>query len=241
MNIVAKESSFISAMIGVDYPELRVEVAIDAARGDIIGLVGPNGAGKTTVLRALAGLRSLDRGRIVINHAIVDDPAADVLVESQHRKVGVVFQDYRLFPHLSALDNVAFGLRSHGHRRAAARKLAAEWLDRLELASHRDHKPSALSGGQAQRVALARALAVNPDLLLLDEPLAAIDPESRSRIQEDLRHHLSSFDGVTIIVSHRYQEVRALADRAIILTAGQITWAGPSADLPEPSTVESSL
>lgn len=139
------------------------------------------------MLRAFARLRALDRGQIAINGVVVDDPDGDVLIDAQKRKVGVVFQDYRLFPHLSALDNIAFGLRSRGLKCSAARRIAAEWLDRLDLASHGDYKPATLSGGQAQRVALARALAIQPDVLLLDEPLAAIDPDSRAPIREDRR------------------------------------------------------
>src|SRR5205085_7876386 len=129
-----------------------------------------------TILRALAGLQPIDRGRITINGRVVDDSAADVLVAPQDRRVGVVFQDYRLFAHLSALDNVAFGLRCRGTSRPEARRTAREWLERLDVADHAGHRPAALSGGQAQRVALARALATEPDVLLLDEPLAAIDP-----------------------------------------------------------------
>jgi molybdate transport system ATP-binding protein len=222
---------FLQASVGVDYPSLSVDVEVTANAGESLGLVGRNGAGKTTVLRAIAGLRALDRGSISLNGTTVDDPLNDTFVEPQRRKVGVVFQDYRLFPHMSALDNVAFGLRCASHDRKAARAKAAEWLSRLDLADHADNRPATLSGGQAQRVALARALAIEPDVLLLDEPLAAIDPEARQRIRDDLARYLAGFNGVTVVVSHQHDDIRVLADRAIVVEHGRVSWSGPSSAL----------
>jgi molybdate transport system ATP-binding protein len=222
----------LSADVKVDYPTLSIDVALRGRAGDIIGMVGANGAGKTTVLRAIAGLQPLDAGRIEINSAIVDDPEADVFIDPQKRRVGVVFQDYRLFPHLSALDNIAFGLRCRSRDRRAARVLAGQWLSRLDLDGHADARPATLSGGQAQRVALARALATEPDVLLLDEPLAAIDPESKARIRDDLGRYLRDFRGVTVLVSHHHDDIRALAGQAVVVEAGHITWTGPSDQLP---------
>ncbi len=223
---------FVDAKIVVRYPQFNVDLHLEAKRGDIIGVVGPNGAGKTTMLRALAGLQPLDGGRITIGSIVVDDPAQGILVAAAQRRVGVVFQDYRLFPHLTALDNVAFGLRCRGMNRSAARSTAAEWLDRVDVADHRDHKPAALSGGQAQRVALARALATVPDVLLLDEPLAAIDRDARQRIREDLARYLDGFSGTTILVSHDGVDIRTLAKQAVRLENGSINWAGPAHQLP---------
>ena len=228
--------SFLDAAVGVDYPKLTVDVAITAERGEIIGLVGPNGAGKTTVLRAIAGLQPIDRGCITIDGLTVDDPAHDVLVEPQQRHVGVVFQDYRLFPHLSALDNVAFGLRSRSMDKAQARAEAATWLERLDVLGHQHHKPASLSGGQAQRVALARALATQPRVLLLDEPLAAIDPSARTRIRGDMARHLAGFDGVTLVVSHQHEDIRSLADRALVIDACVVFCTGPGAELTGPGS-----
>ena len=241
MNGPLQGQEVVSATIGVNYPTLQIDVEFTAMRGDVIGLVGPNGSGKTTILRTIAGLRPLDQGRIVINGVTVDEPAADVLIDPQQRNVGVVFQDYRLFPNLSALDNVAFGLQCRGHKRSAARATASEWLDRLDLSSHRNHKPSTLSGGQAQRIALARALAIEPDLLLLDEPLAAIDRNSRSAIRNDLRRYLQAFGGVAIVVSHQLDDVRVLANRVISVDAGRITQTGLSEVMKIPPTAGSSL
>ncbi|MDQ1382650.1 MAG: molybdate transport system ATP-binding protein, partial [Actinomycetota bacterium] len=134
--------------------------------GEILAVLGPNGAGKTTLLRALAGLLPIDEGRISIDGTVVDDPAADVFVPPERRPVGVVFQDYLLFEHLSALDNVAFGLREQGVRRADARNRAYQLLAEVGAQEWSDVRPNAMSGGQAQRVALARALATEPRLLL---------------------------------------------------------------------------
>ena len=223
--------SALSAHVIVEFPSLRIDVDFAAQAGETIGLVGPNGSGKSTVLRAIAGLEPLDGGRITIGDVAVDDPDRGVLVPPQGRRVGVVFQDYRLFPHLTALENVAFALRRHGHGRVAARTEARRWLERFDLLDHGEHRPATLSGGQAQRVALARALATEPAVLLLDEPLAAIDPSSRRRIRDDLLHYLADFKGVTVLVSHHHDDIRALASSALTIEAGLVTWAGPAAEV----------
>ena len=223
--------SYLFASVGVDHPLLSVDVEITADAGTRLGLVGPNGAGKTTVLRAIAGLQALDRGRITLRGSVVDDPTTETFVEPKSRNVGVVFQDYRLFPNLSALDNVAFGLSVERIGRKEARARAREWLARLDLSEHADNKPNTLSGGQAQRVALARTLATDPDVLLLDEPLAAIDPDARQRIREDLGRFLAEYRGVTVIVSHHHDDIRALTDTALVMERGRVTWTGPSTDL----------
>src|SRR5439155_23260539 len=142
-------------------------------------------------------------------------------VPPEHRPVGMVFQDYLLFPHLDVLDNVAFGARRRGARRSDARRVAAEWLDRLGLGDRIGARPAELSGGQAQRVALARALATDPALLLLDEPLAALDASARAEVRRDLRRHLASFPGVRVLITHDPLEAAALADRLVVLDAGR--------------------
>jgi molybdate transport system ATP-binding protein len=196
----------------------------------VVALVGPNGAGKSSVLRCLGGLQPIDDGHISIDGTVVDDPDTDVFVEPEHRAVGFVFQDYVLFEHLSVLENVAFGLRARGVGRAEARERAGRWLDRLGLAEYGSDRPGTLSGGQAQRVALARAMATNPRVLLLDEPLAALDVGTRAVVRRDLRRHLESFDGMRLIVTHDPVEAHALADRVIVLEAGRISQSG---SLPE--------
>jgi molybdate transport system ATP-binding protein len=206
---------------------LDVELAVEA--GETVAVLGPNGAGKTTLLLALAGLVALDAGRIAVDGVVLDDVAAGIAVPTERRPVAVVFQDLLLFPHLSALENVAFGLRSRGRSRSDARRIAHEWLDRMDLGQEADRKPSALSGGQAQRVALARALAVEPRLLLLDEPLAAADVRARAQLRRDLRGHLASFGGVRLLVTHDPLEAFALADRVVILEDGRIVQSGTPA------------
>jgi molybdate transport system ATP-binding protein len=154
-----------------------------------------------------------------------------VFVRPERRPIGVVFQDYQLFSNLSALENVAFGLRARSVRKVEARERAAAWLDRVGLADLAQHRPRALSGGQAQRVALARALATNPRLLLLDEPLAALDAGARGEVRRDLRQHLATFDGVRLLVTHDPVDAYALADRVVILERGSVVQAGTLTDV----------
>jgi molybdate transport system ATP-binding protein len=203
-----------------------LDVELDAERGQVVALLGPNGAGKSTAFRCLAGLLPLDDGRLVLDGLPLDDPAADIFVPPDQRPVAVVFQDYLLFPNLTALENVAFGLRARGMAKAKARARAAAWLERVGLADRAQHRPGALSGGQAQRVALARALATDPRLLLLDEPLAALDVGTRGEVRRDLRRHLTTYDGVPLLVTHDPVDAYVLADRVVVLEAGRIVQAG---------------
>lgn len=203
---------------------LSAELAITG--DDVVVLLGPNAAGKTTLLRALAGLIPISRGRIVLDDTVLDDPAAGIRVPTECRPIGMLFQDYLLFPHLSALDNVAFGLRTRGLSRRAARTRAAEWLQRVGLHGHDSARPRALSGGQAQRVALARALATDPKLLLLDEPLAALDAGARAELRRELRRHLATYQGTSLVVTHDPLEAMTLADQLVVLEDGRITQTG---------------
>jgi molybdate transport system ATP-binding protein len=210
---------------------LDLDVELQAGDDEVVALLGPNGAGKTTALRILAGLRALDDGHVHLDDEVVDDPSAGVFTVPERRPVGVVFQDYLLFPYLTALDNIAFGLRSRGARKPEARRIAHEWLERVGLADHAESKPGALSGGQAQRVALARALATNPRLLLLDEPLAALDAAARGEIRRELRRHLGSFAGVRLLVTHDPVDAATLADRVLVLEDGKVSQAGTFAEV----------
>jgi len=178
--------------------------------GDVVAVVGPNGAGKSTFLRAIAGLTAATGTLRIGGVDVVDRPVA-------RRGVGWVPQDGALFPHLSALDNVAFGLR--GRRGRSAAQL---WLDRLGIGDLAGRKPSQLSGGQAQKVALARALAREPSVLLLDEPLAALDVEARTDVRRSLRAHLAEFQGVTMLVTHDAVDVMTLASRVLALDGGAV-------------------
>jgi molybdate transport system ATP-binding protein len=210
---------------------LDLDISLDAGDGELVALLGPNGAGKTTALRAIAGLQPLDGGRIDVDGTTLDDPATGTFVPPHERPIGLVFQDYLLFPRLSALDNVAFGLRARGQAKAAARRRAAEWLARLDLADHARSKPAALSGGQSQRVALARALATDPRLLLLDEPLAALDARARIQVRAELRRHLATFPGARLLVTHDPIDAIVLADRLVVVDSGRVTQTGTPAEV----------
>jgi molybdate transport system ATP-binding protein len=223
----------LEAAVGLTMGRLRLEVELAVGTGELVVLLGPNGAGKTTLLRALAGLLALDRGRVVLDGAVLEDTAAGAWVPTERRPIGFVFQDYLLFPHLSALENVAFGLRARGLGRAEARRRAGAWLDRVGLAGHAGARPRALSGGQAQRVALARAMVGEPRLLLLDEPLAALDAATRAEVRRDLRRHLASFGGTRLLVTHDPLEALALADRLVVLEHGRVTQSGRPAEVSE--------
>jgi len=221
----------LDARIGLRLGALDLDVELHAEAGEVVALLGPNGAGKSTVLRCLAGLAPVDSGRISIDGVVVDDPADDVFVEPEDRPTGFVFQDYVLFDHLSVLENVAYGVRARGAGRGRARQSANEWLERFDLADHARRRPGALSGGEAQRVALARALATNPRLLLLDEPLAALDAGTRATVRRDLRRHLETFDGMRVVVTHDPVDAHALADRVVVLETGRVVQAGTLAEV----------
>ena len=165
----------LEAQVAVDIGTLRLRAELSVAAGELVAVLGPNGAGKSTLLRSIAGLLPIDDGSVIVDGVTLDDPGSATFVPAERRPIGVVFQDYLLFPNMSAVENVAFGLRASGTARRQARDVAMDWLERVGLGDHADHRPSQLSGGQAQRVALARALAVDPAMLLLDEPLAALD------------------------------------------------------------------
>ncbi len=206
---------------------------VDAAPGTTVAVLGPSGAGKSTLLDALAGLIRLDAGTVALDGRVLSDPRRAV---PPHRRGTVLLgQDARLFPHLDARDNVAFGPRAGGMTRSAARGLAEEWLDRMGLPGAGAARPAELSGGQQQRVALARALAASPRLLLLDEPLRALDPVTAAGIRAQVRAHIS---GVTcVLVTHDLADATALAEQAIVLEGGRVSQAGMLAEvLTHPST-----
>jgi molybdate transport system ATP-binding protein len=215
----------LDARLVVTRRAFHLDITLTAAPGEVVAVLGPNGAGKTTALRALAGLTPLTAGHLRLDGTELDR------TPPESRPVGVVFQDYLLFPHLTALDNVAFGPRCHGASKAEARVRAAAWLDRMGLADHAGAKPRRLSGGQAQRVALARALATHPRLLLLDEPLAALDARTRLDVRSQLRRHLAEFEAVAVLVTHDPLDAMVLADRLIVIEHGRIVQQGTPADI----------
>lgn len=210
--------------------EFRLELALAAEPGQTVGLLGPNGAGKSTALRVLGGLLVPDSGRVELDGQCLDD-GAGTFVAAERRPIGVVFQEYLLFPHLSVLENVGFGLRARGMQRRAARECAETWLRRVGLACYGKARPGTLSGGQAQRVALARALATDPRLLLLDEPLAALDAGTRIEVRAELRRHLAEFAGTTVLVTHDPLDAMVLADRLLVVEGGRVAQRGTPAEI----------
>ncbi len=209
----------------------RIDVDLSIPGGKTVALLGPNGAGKSTAVGAIAGLLPIDSGRITLAGVILDEPATGLYVPPESRRVGVVFQDYLLFPHLTVGENVAFGLRSRGVSRAEAGTRAEGWLERLELDGLGLRKPSELSGGQAQRVALARALVIEPDLLLLDEPLSALDVTTRVELRRVLDRHLDAFAGPRLVITHDPTEAFLLADEVHIIENGAVTQSGSPDDI----------
>ncbi|MEX2205632.1 MAG: ATP-binding cassette domain-containing protein [Myxococcota bacterium] len=210
----------LDAALAVQLGRFGLDVAFRVDDGERVALVGPNGAGKTTVLFALAGLIPLERGRIELGGVLLDDPEAGVFVAPEARDIGVVFQDGRLFPHLSALENVAFGLRSRGVKRAERRSRARDWLERVGLGALADARASTLSGGEARKVALARALAIAPRALLLDEPFASLDEDAVIDMRETLRRHLAELRGPCLLVTHDPADTRMLGARTLRLVDG---------------------
>jgi molybdate transport system ATP-binding protein len=204
---------------------LDLDVKLEARAGEVTVLLGPNGAGKSTVLAVLAGLVRPDHGTIRLAGEVLDD------VPVRRRGVGFVFQDYLLFPRMSAVDNVAFGLTAKGVSRSVARQQAAKWLERLGVSELAQHRPAQLSGGQAQRVALARALATEPRMLLLDEPLAALDAGTRAIVRADLRRHLSAYTGCALVVTHDPIDAMVLGNRVIVLENGRVVQRGTPTDV----------
>ncbi len=213
----------LEAAVRVRRNGFMLEVTLTAAAGETVAVLGPNGAGKTTLLRALAGLEDME-GRVVLDGEVLEDTAQGLFVPAERRHAGLVFQDHVLFPHLSVVDNVAFGLRAQGRTQAGA--VARGWLDEAGLGDRAEALPRELSGGQAQRVALLRALATEPKLLLLDEPLSSLDVSIRAEVRRDLTRRLAAFTGVRVLVTHDPLEAMALADRLVVLEQGSVVQSG---------------
>jgi len=207
--------------------ERDVDVALDAADGETVAVLGPNGAGKSTLLSVAAGLLQPDSGRVVLDGVELTGPG--VWVPPHARRIALLAQDPLLFPHLSALENVAFGPRSRGTQRRTAREQARTWLEDVGVADLADRRPGQLSGGQAQRVAVARALAADPRVLLLDEPMAALDVAVRPALRQSLRRVLA--DRTVVLVTHDVLDALLLADRVVVVDGGRVVEAGPTTDV----------
>ena len=210
-------------------PDRGVEVALEVADGETLAVVGPNGAGKSTVLSVLAGLLRPARGHVRLDGRVLTDH--DTFVPPHDRRVALLAQDPLLFPHLSVRDNVAFGPRSAGAGRAAARDAAHHWLAEVGVPELADRRPSEVSGGEGQRVALARALAAQPRLLLLDEPMAALDVAVQPALRQTLKRVLA--DRTTVLVTHDVLDALLLADRVVVMEGGRIVEAGRTTEVLE--------
>lgn len=211
----------------------RIPLAIEfaCARGETLALVGPSGAGKTTVLRAIAGLYQPVSGRIVCDSAVWLDTEQEITLRPHERRVGLVFQSYALFPHLSVAGNVEIAL---GHlERGARHARTMELLDRVKLTGFADRRATMLSGGEQQRVALARALARDPQVLLLDEPFSAVDRRTRNQLQDDLLRLRADSPAPIILVTHDLQDVMELADMIVVIDRGVVLQAGAVRDVVE--------
>ena len=208
---------------------LTVDVALRAGPGEVVAVLGPNGSGKTTILHALAGLLPLADGHVRVDGTTWADDTRSL--EPAARSTGLLLADHLLFPHLSAAANVGFGPRARGMPAAPAAQRATAELAALGLAEVADRRPAALSHGQAQRVALARALATDPRVLLLDEPLSALDPATRTEVRATLAHRLAAYEGVTVLVTHDPLDALTLADRLVFLEAGTVVQQGTPAEV----------
>ncbi len=208
----------------------RVHASFTAEPGEVLAVIGPNGAGKSSLLHALAGLVDVEGSALLGDTDLLTAPVRD-------RRMGLVFQGQLLFPHLTALDNVAFGRRSRGEGRQAAESVARDWLERFGIADLAGRKPRELSGGQAQRVAIARALATDPDVLLLDEPFTGLDVSVQMALRIELGRHLRDFPGIALLVTHDAIDALTLADRVLVLDDGRVAQVGPPAEVAaEPRT-----
>lgn len=225
------ESSGLSVDITVQRAEFLLAARFEAEPGRTLALVGPNGAGKSTVIGAIAGVTTVSSGRIRLAGRTLVDTDSGGFLTIESRRLGLVSQAGLLFPHLSVLQNVAFGIRSRGVARREAAERAGEWLGRLGISQLGARSPAGLSGGQRQRVALARALAAEPDALLLDEPLAALDVRAREEVRLVLAEHLAAFPGVTLLASHDVVDVQVLAADVLVLEHGQVSQRGSLAEL----------
>ncbi len=204
-----------------------VDVAFEVAAGETVALLGPNGAGKSTVLAVAAGLLRPDRGGVRLDGRELTGERR--LVPPHDRRVALLAQDPLLFPHLSVLDNVAFGPRSRGQGRRASHAAARRWLQEVDAADLAERRPTEVSGGQAQRIAVARALAADPQLLLLDEPMAALDVAVAPALRQTLRRVLA--DRTVVLVTHDVLDALLLADRVVVLDGGRVVEEGPSAEV----------
>jgi molybdate transport system ATP-binding protein len=221
----------LDARVAVTLGSFSLDASLTVQRGEIVVLLGPNGSGKTTCLDLLAGLRRPDRGRIELDGTVLYDAERGIDLAPEERRVGLVFQDFALFPHATVRGNVAYGPRARGETREAADRIASEWLSRLELAALADRPVAEVSGGQRQRIAIARALASGARILLLDEPFASLDATRRASVRAELRVFLRAVGWPAVLVTHDPLDAFVMADRVAVLEAGRVAQTGTAEEL----------
>jgi molybdate transport system ATP-binding protein len=230
--LVEGDVNGLHAQILIDRPlGFVLDIAFDVPAGATVALLGPNGAGKSTAVWALAGVIPLSSGRITLGDRVLDDAAAGIFVPPEQRRIGAVFQDGLLFPHLDVAGNIAFALRAGSPSQREADRRAVEWIARFDLGDLASKRPGELSGGEAQRVGLARALAAGPEMLLLDEPLSALDAGARGRMRRILTRHLAEFEGPRVLITHDAAEASLLADHVVVIEDGSVTQTGTPGEL----------
>ena len=213
--------------------DFNLKVKLNVPEGEILMLVGDNGCGKTTLLNLVAGIINPDEGRIALDGMLLFDSSLKVSVAPEGRNIGYVFQNYALFPHMSVYDNVAFGLRTRKTSRKEIDLLVRDHLEAAGLWELRKARAKDISGGQKQRVALARALVVEPRILLLDEPLSALDVRRQAAVRADLRERIHACGVPSIIVTHDLRDVACIGDRACLLENGRVALSGTAEDVLE--------
>ena len=213
-------------------------VSFVAETGEFVSLLGPSGCGKTTTLRCIAGLETPDAGRIEIGGRVVFDAGSGVAVPAHQRNIGMVFQSYAIWPHMSVFENVAFPLKIRGLKTADVERRVVEVLGFVGLAEYRERKSSELSGGQQQRVAVARAIVQSPDAMLFDEPLSNLDAKLRDRTRAEIRRLQSELKIAAVYVTHDQAEALALSDRVLVMEDGRVVQEGPPRTIYEQPTHE---
>ncbi len=202
---------------------LQAELAL---QDGVLGLMGSSGSGKSMLLKCLAGIETPDSGRIVLNGRVLFDSAAKINLPPQKRRVGYLFQSYALFPNMSVAENIICGPRAKGLRQEQSHAVVQAMVSKFQLQGLEARYPRQLSGGQKQRAALARLLAVEPEVILLDEPFSALDTQLKDRLQEQLQQLLAEYGGISVLVSHDRQEIERLSDRVLFIQQGILSEEG---------------
>jgi ABC-type Fe3+/spermidine/putrescine transport system ATPase subunit len=225
--VSATEDGLLVTTVAKGFGAVKVlrDVSLHVPRGEFHTLLGPSGSGKTTLLKIVAGFTPSDAGAVTLSGRVITD------VLPEHRNIGVVFQNYALFPHMTVADNIAFGLKMRGVAKPEREQRVQEVLRLVRMTGFGHRRPAMLSGGQQQRVALARALVIRPQLLLLDEPLSALDRKVRQEVREELKRIQAETGVTTVMVTHDQEEALFLADRVLVLEAGAVRQAGAPADI----------